>query len=102
MGNNESGTSKRSAIYCADISHSRFATGGGDGRVKIWSLDALFDKKKYESIGKFRREEGIWGRGVYESSDTSESEDLAHEMAYKMEIRKENKEIKAVEFDTNS
>ena len=37
---------RRSAIYAIDIAGSRIATGGGDGMVRIWSIDALFATSK--------------------------------------------------------
>jgi len=42
------GHEKRSAIYCCDVSHSRVATGGGDGKVKIWNLNSLFQTSKVD------------------------------------------------------
>ena len=39
---------KRSAIYCCDISLERIATGGGDGKIRIWNLNSLFQTTKVE------------------------------------------------------
>mmetsp|Transcript_13531 Transcript_13531/g.15045 ORF Transcript_13531/g.15045 Transcript_13531/m.15045 type:complete len:1161 (-) Transcript_13531:724-4206(-) len=60
---NISGGSKRCAIYAIDMHRdgSKFATGGGDGTVRIWSSTALFAKYR----GSF-----VSG-GNYESSDSS-------------------------------
>jgi protein HIRA/HIR1 len=37
---------RRSAIYAIDIAGPRIATGGGDGMVRIWSINALFTTTK--------------------------------------------------------
>lgn len=63
------GGSKKCAIYGIDIhpEGTKFATGGGDGMVRIWSTSALFAKHR----GSFA--EG----GVYESSDSSGSSEAS-------------------------
>ncbi len=104
---------RRSAIYCCDISNplpfhydddmnnnnnatntnkdkfmGRIATGGGDGKIRIWNLVSLFQTSKMEpneeenegddneeemDIRKRRRIMGTFKtRGGYESSDSSE------------------------------
>ena len=37
---------QKAAIYSVDVHGSRFATGGGDGTVRIWNAGALFPKPK--------------------------------------------------------
>lgn len=69
---------RRSAIYALDISHNRIATGGGDGKVRIWNSSALFVSSKLDpassgnntnkKLGSFRK------GGGYESSDASDNE----------------------------
>ncbi len=43
---------RRSAIYAVDIASSgnRIATGGGDGKVRIWNIGALFATSKVENV----------------------------------------------------
>ena len=57
------GGAKKCAIYSVDVHPEgiKFATGGGDGAVRIWSTSALFAKYS----GSFA------GGGAYESSDSS-------------------------------
>ena len=43
---NASGSLQKAAIYSVDVHGSRFATGGGDGTVRIWNVGALFPKPK--------------------------------------------------------
>jgi len=43
---NSSNSNRRSAIYCCDISLGRIATGGGDGKIRLWSLACLFHSSK--------------------------------------------------------
>lgn len=69
---------RRSAIYTLDISHSRIATGGGDGKIRIWNSSALFVSSKLvpspnhsntgKKLGRFQK------GGGYESSDASDNE----------------------------
>jgi len=62
------GRSQRCAIYALDMHRdgNKFATGGGDGTVRIWSSSALFAKYR----GSF-----VAG-GTYESSDSSGVEEM--------------------------
>ena len=57
------GGAKKCAIYGVDVhpGGTKFATGGGDGTVRIWSTSALFAKRG----GAFA------DGGLYESSDSS-------------------------------
>jgi protein HIRA/HIR1 len=61
------GGAKKCAIYGVDMhpEGTKFATGGGDGTVRIWSTAALFAKHR-----------GVFAEGgVYESSDSAPSDD---------------------------
>lgn len=64
------GGSKKCAIYSVDMhpSGKKFATGGGDGTVRLWSTSALFSKHR----AKFQDD------GHYVSSESSSSEGGAH------------------------
>jgi len=83
---NSFNSSRRSAIYCCDISLGRIATGGGDGKVRLWSLVSLFRSSKFDSDrqdgGVRNTAAGSLGRGGvacfksgggYDSSDSSAS-----------------------------
>ena len=84
------GADKRCAIYSCDVSCGRIATGGGDGKVRIWSLSALFVSKKVTpgsdeegedgaQVGvKRKRKMASFRSGGYESSDSSGSSASEH------------------------
>lgn len=42
----KSGGLQKAAIYSVDVHGAKFATGGGDGTVRIWNTNALFPKPK--------------------------------------------------------
>ena len=46
---------QKAAIYSVDVHGNRFATGGGDGTVRIWNVGALFQKPKSMIKNKYRR-----------------------------------------------
>eukprot|EP00537_Pseudo-nitzschia_pungens_P009167 CAMPEP_0172380226 /NCGR_PEP_ID=MMETSP1060-20121228/70330_1 /TAXON_ID=37318 /ORGANISM="Pseudo-nitzschia pungens, Strain cf. cingulata" /LENGTH=1355 /DNA_ID=CAMNT_0013107977 /DNA_START=492 /DNA_END=4559 /DNA_ORIENTATION=- len=48
---------QRAAIYSIDFHGTKFATGGGDGTVRIWNAGALFPKPKSLIKSQFRRRE---------------------------------------------
>jgi protein HIRA/HIR1 len=50
---------QKAAIYSVDVHGSRFATGGGDGTVRIWNAGALFPKPKTLIKSHYRRVVGI-------------------------------------------
>lgn len=66
---------RRSAIYAVDIAGSRIATGGGDGFVRIWSINALFSTTKKFSPDPSEEEKkmGSFSNKGYASSDGSVS-----------------------------
>jgi protein HIRA/HIR1 len=45
-GSGGSGGLQKAAIYSVDVHGTKFATGGGDGTVRIWNVNALFPKPK--------------------------------------------------------
>ena len=65
------GGTQRCAIYSVDVhpSGAKFATGGGDGKVRIWNCGALFCEK---SVGKSSK---YVSAGQYESSGESSGPD---------------------------
>lgn len=65
---------RRSAIYALDISHNRIATGGGDGKVRIWNSSALFASSKLDPRNKEKQLGTFRKGGGYESSDASDQE----------------------------
>lgn len=64
---------RRSAIYSLDIAGPRIATGGGDGSVKIWSIQALFSTKK-SVVAAGETKMAQFSHKGYVSSDTSDAE----------------------------
>eukprot|EP00536_Pseudo-nitzschia_multiseries_P012347 jgi/Psemu1/260493/estExt_Genewise1Plus.C_4670022 len=58
-GTNGSGVGglQRAAIYSIDFHGTKFATGGGDGTVRIWNAGALFPKPKSMIKSQYRRRE---------------------------------------------
>jgi len=83
------GRSQRCAIYALDMHRdgSKFATGGGDGTVRIWSSSALFAKYS----GSF-----VSG-GNYESSDSSGMEEMENkeQQQNQTELHKKNDSLDA-------
>ena len=66
-------TERRSAIYCCDVSSTggRIATGGGDGKIRIWNLNSLFQTSKLEPSNENISEEGaIAGAGSNGASNS--------------------------------
>lgn len=62
---------RRSAIYSIDIAGTRIATGGGDGMVRIWSMNALFATSK-SANGEMKMAQ--YTNKGYSSSDTSDAD----------------------------
>ncbi len=46
---------QKAAIYSIDVYGNRFATGGGDGTVRIWNAKALFPKPKSFIQSRYKR-----------------------------------------------
>ena len=57
----------RNAIYTIDCATPRFATGGGDGKVRIWNCSAL-QQQSHHRVAQWTRE------GGYESSSNSSND----------------------------
>jgi protein HIRA/HIR1 len=66
------GKSRKCAIYSIDVHGNRFATAGGDGCVRLWSVSALFAPK--QKGGKFS-EEGAYVSTSSSSAGEDESEE---------------------------
>ena len=66
------GGKQKCAIYSIDVhpEGKKFATGGGDGTVRIWNTGALFSAAKTKS----RYKDG----GAFESSGESSADDTSH------------------------
>jgi protein HIRA/HIR1 len=88
-GTSRSGSSvatvQKAAIYSVDVHGNKFATGGGDGTVRIWNVGALFPKPKsmihsqYTKIGlnTVTDNEGTLSTvNNYESSGESSMEEI--------------------------
>lgn len=80
------GSVQKAAIYSVDVHGNKFATGGGDGTVRIWNVGALFPKPKsmihsqYHKIGPSTvtdNEATLSTQNNYESSGESSMEDIA-------------------------
>ncbi|KAG7349717.1 YD repeat protein [Nitzschia inconspicua] len=85
-GTTRSGSVQKAAIYSVDVHGNKFATGGGDGTVRIWNLGALFPKPKsmihsqYHKIGPSTvtdNEATLSTQNNYESSGESSMEEIA-------------------------
>ncbi len=66
-GSTTNGGLQKAAIYSVDVHGNRFATGGGDGTVRIWNAGALFPKPKSYIKNKYKRV------GVVSDEDANET-----------------------------
>jgi protein HIRA/HIR1 len=73
------GGSKKCAIYSVDMhpSGKKFATGGGDGTVRLWSSSALFSKHraKFQDGGDYVSSESSDGGGPHSSGGEDNNDD---------------------------
>ena len=68
---NASGSLQKAAIYSVDVHGSRFATGGGDGTVRIWNVGALFPKPKTLIKSNYKRPTAAAVDGVVDANNAT-------------------------------
>lgn len=69
------GKSRKCAIYSIDVHGNRFATAGGDGCVRIWSVSALFAPK--QKGGKFSEDGAYVSTSASSAAEEESEEDIS-------------------------